>query len=100
MTRPRIKVVLKAKEENARAVPILAAWDRDGRLSASLDRSVVELAVRLEDGTIVRCKRGEDGRPTMWVNVYDDGSATNQMHAPTPSRAGSRQDTWDDELPF
>lgn len=99
MTRPRIKVVLKAKEEGARAVPILAAWDRDGRLSASLDRSVVELAVRLEDGTIVRCKRGEDGRANMWLNVYDDGSAM-QPHAPTTSRAGSRQDTWDDELPF
>lgn len=103
-TKPRIKVAVKNKESGQR-VYILAAWDRDGRLSASLDKRVVELAMKLDDGSIVRVKRGADGKPDHFIDVFDDGAGGGQPQRTT--RVGGSYEAaaptdgfGDDDLPF
>lgn len=102
-TKPRIKVAVKNKESGQR-VYILAAWDRDGRLSASLDKRVVELAMKLDDGSIVRVRRGADGKPDHFIDVFDDGaSATAPQRAPRGGgyeAAAPTDDFGDEPFPF
>lgn len=84
--KPRIKVAVKPKDGGTR-ISVLAAWEReDGKLSASLDKRVVELALKLDDGTIVRVKRGADGKPTHWIDVFDEA-----LNAPAPRAAARAQ---------
>lgn len=90
--KPRIKVALKEKGEGTKNVSILAAWDRDGKLSASLDKRVVELAVKMDDGTIIRVKRTEDGKTTHFVNVFDEGLSAAPVARPAPAPASSAFD--------
>jgi hypothetical protein len=103
--KPRIKVALKEKGEGTKNVSILAAWDRDGKLSASLDKRVVELAVKFEDGTITRVKRNAEGKTTHFVNVFDEGlngQAPAARPAPTPASSAFDGDGFGaaDDIPF
>lgn len=101
--KPRIKVALKERGEGHKNVSILAAWDRDGKLSASLDKKVVELAVKMDDGTIIRVKRDAEGKTTHFVNVFDDGvtqSAPAVRSAPASSAYAGGDDFATDDIPF
>lgn len=102
--KPRIKVALKERGEGTKNVSILAAWDRDGKLSASLDKRVVELAVKFDDGSITRVKRGEDGKTTHFVNVFDEGLSASPAARPAPAPASSAFDGdgfgATDDIPF
>ena len=69
--KPRFKVVLKRKA-GIEKVDLIAIWDNKGKLSATLSRSIVELALKLENGAIVRVKHGADGKPDHWINVYEE----------------------------
>lgn len=84
--KPRLKISVKPKDGGNR-ISVLAAWEReDGKLNAMLDKRVVELALKLDDGTIVRVMRGADGKPSHWVDVFDEQAST----SPAPSRGGYR----------
>jgi hypothetical protein len=100
--KPRIKVALKAKGEGTKNVSILAAWDRDGRLSASLDKRVVELAVKMDDGEIIRVKRDADGKTTHFVNVFDEGIGKVPVPPPASSAfdGGGGGEPFGDDIPF
>ena len=78
--KPALKVSIKSKEGGAQSVSLFAFWPGEGAgLRGRLDRRVVEVAAKLEDGTIVRIKRGQDGRETMWINAY-----LSDVPVPTP----------------
>jgi len=94
-SKPKIKVAIKSKAAGAQTISLFAAWDNDGRLSASLDKRVLELAVKLDDGNIVRVKRGADGKPDHWINVYDNASS-----APTRAAQPAPEVDGTDDLPF
>lgn len=107
--KPRIKVAVKPKEGGGGRISLLAAWDRDGKLSASLDKRVVELAAKLDDGTIVRVKRGADGKPDHWIDVFEEGVPRTGAQASQQQRTYAAKlsdvqppldDYGDDPLPF
>ena len=96
--KPRIKVALKPVD-GGEAVQLLAAWDKEGgKLSASLDRSVEQIAIKLSNGTVVRVTRGANGKASHYVNVYDNGSGGG-FQAP---RAAKKTDPFNDgdDMPF
>ena len=96
--KPTLKVAIKPKDDKeAKPLHLFAAWrDERGRLSGRLDKSITELAVRLEDGKIVRIKRGQDGKETHWINVYDGPPGEAKPKPP-------KDDGWNDggdDMPF
>ena len=97
--KPRIKVALKPVD-GGEAVQLLAAWDKEGgKLSASLDRNVKQIAIQMQDGTVHRVTRGANGKASHYVNVYDNGSSGGGFHAP---RASKKPDPFNDgdDMPF
>ena len=87
--KPALKVSVKAKEGGAQTVSLFAFWPGDnGGLRGRLDRRVVEVAAKLEDGSIVRVKRGPDGRESMWINAYLE--APPPVAAPRPAQRPQR----------
>lgn len=106
--RPRLSVSVKPKDGSGGRISLLAAWDRDGKLSAQLDRRIVELAVKLETGEIVRVKRGADGKPDHWVDVYENsGEQAPRSQPPRDERRATQRDAFEpsddfggDDLPF
>jgi hypothetical protein len=95
--KPKIKVSIKPMTTGAKDVPLFAAWDKGGRLSASLDRKIVELAVKLDDGSIVRVKRKEDGWPDHYINIYDNSQTS---PAPRAAKVQAQSDDDTSDLPF
>lgn len=87
--KPALKVSIKAKDQGAQSVSLFAFWPgENGSLRGRLDRRVVELAAKLEDGSIVRIKRAQDGRESMWINAYlSDVPAPAPQPRPAPQRA-------------
>lgn len=77
--RPDFKLVVKAKQRDAKPLTVIAAWRGERGLSASLDRDVARIVIERTDGSREVIQRGQDGRPTHWLNVYEGG-------APAPSR--------------
>lgn len=99
--KPRIRVAIKPKDGGER-ISLIAAWQRDdGKLSATLDRRIVELAVKLDDGSIVRVKRGADGKASHWIDVFDNAAQSSPRHE---SRKQETQEAFadfgDDDVPF
>lgn len=98
--KPRIKVALKPVD-GGEAVQLLAAWDKEGgKLSASLDRSVEQIAIKLANGTVVRVTRGANGKASHYVNVYDNGSGGGGSYS--APRASKKPDPFNDgdDMPF
>jgi len=83
--RPQLKISVKPRGEgNGQGrISLFAFWRRDGKLSGALDKRVVELAAKLEDGTIVRVKREGDGKVSHFIDAFEESDA------PTQSRFGS-----------
>jgi hypothetical protein len=90
--RPELKIAIKPRDGGER-VSLFAFWrGKNGKLSGQLDRRVTELAAKLEDGTVVRVKRGADGKSTHFVDAFEE-RATQRAEEPAA-------DFGDDELPF
>jgi hypothetical protein len=85
--RPAMKVCVKAKSEGATRVSLLAAWRKeDGKLSASLDKRVVRVVLLLDDGSKVDIQRGPDGKPTHYIDVFENDAAPVRSSAAKPER--------------
>ncbi len=105
--RPDLTIALKprggTKEDR---IYLFSGWSNDGRISsASLDRRVVEFAVKLEDGSIVRVKRGRDGKLDHYVDVFlRDGHYGDERREGGGNGNGRRPPPRDDdaggEIPF
>ena len=96
--KPRIKVSLKHKD-GGESLSIFAAWDKDdGKLSATMDKRISQIAIKMEDGTVHRVTRDDSGKPSHWVNIYDDGP-TGSRPAQRSSYSAPRRGS-DDDLPF
>jgi hypothetical protein len=101
MNRPALKVYLKSARER-QYVDLFAFWRGERGLTGTLDRSVVELAVTLEDGTTVRVRRDDQGRVDGWyINAREDGGRTPQRAPARAQRQPELPDVEsDDDLPF
>jgi hypothetical protein len=73
--RPDFKLVIKAKQRDAKPLTVLAAWRGERGLSASLDRDVARIVIERTDGSREVIQRAADGKPTHWLNVYEGGAA-------------------------
>ena len=102
--RPTLSISLKpvggSKEDR---IYFLAGWERDGKVSSlAIDRKIKQVALQMEDGSVLRVKRNEDGRWSHFVDVYDTRAIVAGASKPAetkPSAAPSA--TWnDDDIPF
>jgi len=97
--KPRIKVSAKHKD-GGESISLFAAWDKDdGKLSATMDKRIAQAAFKMEDGTILRITRDDAGKPSHWINIYDDGP-TGSRPAQRSSYSAPRRASADDDLPF
>jgi hypothetical protein len=97
--KPRIKVSAKHKD-GGESISLFAAWDKDdGKLSATMDKRIAQAAFKMEDGTILRITRDDAGKPSHWINIYDDGP-TGSRPAQRSSYSAPRLASADDDLPF
>lgn len=95
--KPKIKVSIKSKN-GSENVSIFAAWVRpDGKLSATLDKKIRQLAVQMEDGSVHRITRDGDGKPSHWINVYDSADGGPVRSTPKTHNFGAADP---DDLPF
>lgn len=72
--RPDFKLVVKAKQRDAKPLTVLAAWRGERGLSASLDRDVARIVIERTDGSREVIQRAADGKPSHWLNVYEGGA--------------------------
>jgi hypothetical protein len=102
-TKPAAKIAIKPASGGDR-VYIAAAWRRpDGRMGGlMLDRRVTQLAVQLDDGTVVRVKRGDDGKMTHYIDLFLEDGAPRSAPQPRATQRAEEPaaDFGDDELPF
>ena len=93
--RPRFRIALKIDGVHT---PVAAWWDGAKGFTGGLDRRVVALAVKLDDGSVVRLRRGADGKTLGYVNLYE-----NRDDAPAARPAVGQADLSipsDDDIPF
>ena len=93
--RPSLKISVKPRGEgNGQGrISLFAFWRRDGKLSGALDKRVVELAAKLEDGSIVRVKRDAEGKVSHFIDAFEE-RATSRAEEPAADFGD------DDLLPF
>lgn len=105
-----LKIAIKPRDGNGKNLSILAFWERDDRpgLNGALDSRITQLAVQLEDGTIIRVKRDADGKTTHFVNAFDERNRAPRQNHRSANRSLEPEGEWDsndsgfgdDELPF
>jgi hypothetical protein len=85
--KPAIKVAIKSRSGDGGRVSVCAAWrdDATGRLRASLDKRVVRMVLVLDDGSKVDVQRGADGKPTHFVDIFE-----NEERGAAPQRQQQR----------
>jgi hypothetical protein len=77
--KPAFKVSVKPEQGGGKAVQLAAFWRKDdGKLRGSLDGKIVQLSVKLEDGTVCHVKRKPDSKwMDHYVNLFEEeGSAS------------------------
>lgn len=105
--RPDFKLVIKAKQRDAKPLTVIAAWRGERGLSASLDRDVARIVIERTDGSREVIQRAADGKATHWLNVYESGaSAPRPADSVRRSAVGSSAPLLDattgavDDIPF
>lgn len=67
--KPKFKLTLKSRGDDAKFTGIAAIWEHEGRLSFSFDRDIE--AIKLKDGTII--KPGDiTANKSHFLNLYGD----------------------------
>ena len=114
--RPDLSISIKdASDKESKPIPLAAYWQEGDRLQGGLDRGIAELAIKLDDGTIVRVKRTRDAngksRTSHYVNAKlwprerpredpaSEGSWADNLE-PRPAPADNWNDAGTDDLPF
>lgn len=71
--KPVVKVSMKPRDGGGGRISLCAAWrDEDsGRLRASFDRRVKAVKLMLDDGSVVTARRGDDGKWSHFVDIYE-----------------------------
>ena len=96
--RPELKIAIKPRDGSGERVSLFAFWrGQNGKLSGQLDRRVVELAAKLEDGTIVRAKRSTDGKSTHFIDAFEERATQARAEEPAADFGGG---FGNDDLPF
>ena len=78
---------VKPEQGGGKAVQIAAWWRKDdGKLRGSLDGKIVQLSVKLEDGTVHHVKRKDGGKwMDHYVNLFEEEGNAQKFAAPAPS---------------
>ncbi len=76
--KPAFRVSVKPEQGGGKAVQLAAFWRKDdGKLRGSLDGKIVQLSVKLEDGTVHHVKRKPDSKfVDHYVNLFEEGSSS------------------------
>lgn len=113
MSKPDLKVFLKATDGSG-YVDLVAYWrSESGMLRGAFDRDIAEIAIKRRDGSIVRIKPDEKGRSdAYYINAREESQQQTSPrrtptrsqvdHAKTPSSKGAvpDDDFVDDDFPF
>ena len=85
--KPAFKVSVKPEQGGGKAVQLAAFWRKeDGKLRGSLDGKIVQLSVKLEDGTVHHVKRKDGGRfMDHYVNLFEEEGNAQKFAASAPS---------------
>lgn len=101
--KPSAKIAIKPVEGGERTY-IAAAWRRDdGRMGGLvLDKRVTQLAVQLDDGTVIRVKRGADNRMSHYLDLFLEDERAPSAVAPKRAHAAALNaaSDYEDDLPF
>ena len=100
--KPAAKIALKSVDGGERTY-IAAAWRRDdGRMGGlRLDKRVTQLAVHLDDGSIIRVKRADGEKLTHFIDLFLEDDTT--VRAPSARRDATPPSIADfdaDDMPF
>ena len=92
--KPAFKVSVKPEQGGGKAVQIAAFWRKDdGKLRGSLDGKIVQLSVKLEDGTVHHVKRKEGGKwMDHYVNLFEEEGNAQKFAGAAPAQSGSDDD--------
>lgn len=91
--KPDLSVMIKPRGgDKEDRIYLFSGWNNDGRISSlSIDRKIVEFAVKLEDGRVVRVKKDADGKWDHYVDCFlRDGEYGDQRGG--GGRDGGRRD--------
>lgn len=84
--KPAFKVSVKPEQGGGKAVQIAAFWRKeDGKLNGSLDGKIVQLSVRLEDGTVHHVKRKPNSKfCDHYVNLFEEEGSSSKFAGTSP----------------
>lgn len=90
--KPDLKMTFKPAMPgvSGQETPFAAFWKEDGgRLSGGLDRKIVSVTIKYEDGTTTTVRR-ENGKSTHWCNLKDwsAGGGRSERRAPAEDDDG------------
>jgi hypothetical protein len=85
--KPAFKVSVKPEQGGGKAVQLAVFWRKDdGKLRGSLDGKIVQLSVKLEDGTVHHVKRKDGGRfMDHYVNLFEEEQSAAKFASPAPA---------------
>ena len=85
--KPAFKVDIKAEGGASKAVSLFAFWRKeDGKLRGSLDGKIVQLSVKLEDGSVHHVKRKDGGKyADHFINCYENEAHVAKFAGPKSS---------------
>ena len=106
--RPVIKISAKPATGGGPPISLIAYWRQaNGMLGGRLDRRITEVAVRMEDGEIIRITKGGDGKWSHYLNAYEEkaeapraGSLGGTTRGRRSDLAGGGEDFGGDNIPF
>ena len=92
--KPAFKVSVKPEQGGGKAVQLAAFWRKDdGKLRGSLDGKIVQLSVKLEDGTVVHVKRKPDSKwMDHYVNLFEEEGSTSKFAGAAQAPSGADDD--------
>jgi len=99
--KPSAKIAIKPTDGGERTY-VAAAWRRDdGRMGGLvLDKRVAQLAVQLDDGTVIRVKRGADNKMSHYIDLFLEDERAPQPSARRAPQAFDAAPGYPDDLPF
>jgi hypothetical protein len=94
MSKPDFKVSIKPEQGGGKATYLFAFWRKDdGKLRGSLDGKIVQLSVKLEDGTVVHVKRKPDSKyADHYVNLFEEEGSTSKFAGAAQAPSGADDD--------
>lgn len=100
--KPSAKIALKPAGGGDRTY-IAAAWRRDdGRMGGLVvDKRVTQIAVQLDDGTVIRMKRGADNKMSHYLDLFLEDERAPSAVDPKPwPDYGDDSELEDSDIPF